>query len=130
MHTMVWPTTLALIKIMVGKHKNLANVLHYLWTLHKKPKKKKKTSFDRLARSEVKWFTFHGRFKPGNQNSIERDIAFIWSQHQVTILECMPNFLKELQFLLQNIKAFGQVLSRSIVQPIIHGFFNTKLLNC
>jgi len=60
----LWP----LIQIVVGKHKNLRNVLHYLCTFHKKPKKHNLISFDKLARSEVEWFTFHGRFKLGNQN--------------------------------------------------------------
>jgi hypothetical protein len=43
-------------------------------------------------KSEIEWFTPHGRFKLASQNSIERDIAFIRSQQQVTILERMPKF--------------------------------------
>lgn len=121
----LWP----LIQIVVGKHKNLTNVLHYLWTFHKKPRHHNLTSFDELAKSEIEWFTPHGRFKLASQNSTDKDIAFIRSQ-QVTILEHMPKFLKRTSIFITKHQSIWTSLLRPIDQPIIHGFFNTKLLNC
>jgi hypothetical protein len=128
---MVWPTTLALNSNGGGK----AQELNKCFTLSMNiPQKTKKSQFNFIWQVGKIWNRMvHTSWKVQTSKSKFNRKRYCF--HKVTIASyntwTHANFFYfKLQFLLQDIKAFGQVLSRPIVQPIIHGFFNTKLLNC
>jgi hypothetical protein len=62
------------------------------------------------------------------EKSIERGRTFTITEQHNLILDYRLEMRDELMFLLQNIRAFGQTLSKPIVQPIIQGFFEFKTL--